>query len=237
MRKLILTAAGAAALAFGALAVSQRNHVRSSPLLPPNPSPFDTPPSDTPPVEITDTTRTFLLKFILPLWMAAGVADWLCHRKSDIQHTAGPAESGMHLLMLSEAAIPVLAGLFLEITSPVLLVIGLAFLAHEATALWDVTYASKHRTVTPIEQHVHSYLEMVPLMAASFVAVLHWPQLLGLAGVQGYPRDWSIRRKQRPLPGRTVASLLVGMTLLEWGPYIEELSRTLRTRLEHEPSK
>jgi hypothetical protein len=61
--------------------------------------------SDTPAPVMADTTRQFLLGFVLPLWLVAGVADWLCHRKADIEHTAGPSESAMHLLMLSEARI------------------------------------------------------------------------------------------------------------------------------------
>lgn len=184
--------------------------------------------SDTPAPVMVDTTRQFLLGFVLPLWLLAGVADWLCHRKANIEHTAGPAESSMHLLMLSEAAVPVLAGLFLDITSPVLLLMAGAFLLHEATALWDVTYASRRRTVTPVEQHVHSYLEMVPLMALSFVSVLHWPQVLALCGVEGYRRDWGIRRKPKPLPIRYVAPMLVAMVVLEWAPYLEEFWRGVR---------
>jgi hypothetical protein len=65
-----------------------------------------------------DTTRKFLLGFVLPLWLAAGIADRLCHRKADIEHTAGAPESAMHLLMLSEAAVPVLAGLFFDVPLP-----------------------------------------------------------------------------------------------------------------------
>jgi hypothetical protein len=121
----------------------------------------------------------------------------------------------MHLLMLSEAAVPVLAGLFLDITSPVLLLMAGAFPLHEATALWDVTYASQHRTVTPVEQHVHSYLEMVPLMALSFVAVLHWSQILAFCGVAGYRRDWGSRRKPQALPMQYVAPMLVAMVVLD----------------------
>jgi hypothetical protein len=181
--------------------------------------------SDTSAPEMVDTTRKFLLGFVLPLWLTAGVADWLCHRRTDIEHTTGPAESAMHLLMLSEAAVPVLAGLFLDITSPVLLLMAGAFLLHEATALWDVTYASRRRAVTPVEQHVHSYLEMVPLMALSFVAVLHWPQVLALCGAKGYRQDWGIRRKPQPLPMRYVAPMLVAMVALEWAPYLEEFWR------------
>jgi len=56
----------------------------------------------------------------------------------------------------AEAAIPVLAGLFLEITSPVIALMIGSFLLHDMTAQWDVSYAVTLREVTPIEQHVHS---------------------------------------------------------------------------------
>ena len=76
----------------------------------------------------------------------------------------------MHLLMLAEVSIPVLAGFYLEITAPVAALMILAFVLHDATALWDVGYAVTRREVTPIEQHLHSFLEMVPLMAISFIS-------------------------------------------------------------------
>ncbi|HZU89875.1 MAG TPA: hypothetical protein VE993_11510 [Stellaceae bacterium] len=59
-----------------------------------------------------------MLYFIIPLWLWAGVADWLCRRAAAIEHTAGPKESLMHLAMLIEIGVPSLAGLFLEITAP-----------------------------------------------------------------------------------------------------------------------
>jgi hypothetical protein len=71
---------------------------------------------------------------------------------------------------------------------------------------------------------------MVPLLAVSFISVLHWPQVLALFGVQGYRRDWAIRRKPEPVPLGYIVPMLVGMVLLEWVPYLEELGRTLRTR-------
>jgi hypothetical protein len=135
-------------------------------------------PSNPPTEDVADITRRFLMNIVLPVWLAAGIADWLCHRATSIETTTGPKESALHLLMLTEAAIPVLGGMFLEITAPVL---ALMLLVHDATALWDVSYAVTKRNVTPIEQHVHSFLEMVPLMAVSFVSVLHWPQLIGAA--------------------------------------------------------
>ena len=184
-------------------------------------------PSSPPAQDVANITRRFLMNIVLPVWLAAGVADWICHRATSIETTTGPKESALHLLMLTEAAIPVLGGMFLEITSPVLgLMVG-ALLVHDATALWDVSYAVTKRNVTPIEQHVHSFLEMVPMMAVSFVSVLHWPQLIALLGVGPERPDWSIRWKHPPLPAKYTAMMLAAQVTLEWVPYLEELTRTL----------
>ncbi len=78
-------------------------------------------------------------------------------------------------------AVPLLAALFLEINALIIALMIVAFLAHEATALWDVSYAVTRREVTPFEQRPQ-LLEMLPLMSAAFVAVLHWPQFLALFG-------------------------------------------------------
>ncbi|MFZ3238131.1 MAG: hypothetical protein WA417_10825 [Stellaceae bacterium] len=180
------------------------------------------------PLDNTALTRQFLLYYIVPLWLAAGVSDWVCHRVTKIEKTTGAKESLLHLLMLAEVSVPVVAALFLEITTPVAALMILIFLLHEATALWDVSYAVTRREVTPIEQHVHSFLEMVPLMAISFVAVLHWPQFSALLGQGEEPPDLSIRAKDRPLPPRYVAAALGATIIFELLPYLEELSRTLR---------
>jgi hypothetical protein len=51
--------------------------------------------------------------FLVPIWLGAGVADWWCHKRSRIEATTGVRESLMHLLLLGEAAIPAVLGLFL----------------------------------------------------------------------------------------------------------------------------
>jgi hypothetical protein len=84
------------------------------------------------------------------------------------------------------------------------------------------------REVTPIEQHVHSFLEMIPLMAISFIAVLHWPQFLALFGLGTERRDLSIRLKRAPLPASYVVPVLAAIVVLEWLPYTEELWRDIR---------
>ncbi|HTI85491.1 MAG TPA: hypothetical protein VL966_02720 [Alphaproteobacteria bacterium] len=41
--------------------------------------------------------------FVIPLWMFAGVVDYVCHRASGIQQTTGAKESLLHLAMFGEA--------------------------------------------------------------------------------------------------------------------------------------
>ena len=54
--------------------------------------------------------RQYLLFFILPLWIAAGVTDYVLHRRTHIEDTSGTKESLLHALQLGEAGIPVLMG-------------------------------------------------------------------------------------------------------------------------------
>ncbi|QGZ42971.1 diguanylate cyclase [Pseudoduganella flava] len=173
----------------------------------------------------------YLMYFIVPLWLAAGVADWLCHRRSGIEHTSGPKESAIHLLMLVEMGAPVLAALFLDVNALVLAFMIACFFVHEATALWDVSYATQHRTVTPLEQHIHSFLEMLPLMAVSMIALLHWPQFAALFGAGPEAADFGLRWKESPLPRSYVLWLMAAIVVFELLPYGEEFARTVREKL------
>jgi len=178
-------------------------------------------------MDTTAVTVNYLLYVVLPLWLAAGIADWFCHRASRIATTSGAKESVIHLLMLGEAGIATLLGLFLEIDALVIAAMIACFLAHEVTAHWDLRYAVSHRTVTPAEQHVHNYLGAIPFMALSFIIVLHWPQFLALFGAGPERADFSIALKRTPLPTGYVATLLACIALFDVLPYIEELWRGL----------
>lgn len=169
-----------------------------------------------------------LMYFVLPLWLLAGLADYLCHRASDIEHTSGAKESVLHLLLFAEMGAPVLAAIFLEINALIIAVMIVCFLLHEATSFWDVSYASKRRIITPVEQHVHSFLEMLPLMGLLPIVVLHWGQFLSLFGLGNEPASFALKLKQNPLPWSYVVAVLVAVALLELLPYIEELIRGLR---------
>ena len=168
--------------------------------------------------------------FILPLWLAAGFADYLCHRASHIEATSGPKESALHLLEFAEMAVPILAAIFLEINALIIGVAIVCLILHEATAIWDVRYACATREVTPTEQHVHSFLEMLPLMGLTIIVILHWGQFLALFGLGTARADFGIRLKQPPLPWLYVTVMLTLVLLFVVLPFLEELARTLRHR-------
>lgn len=176
----------------------------------------------------TQFAQATLLYFILPLWLAAGVADYLCHRATNIEQTSGYKESLLHLLMFAELAVPLLAALFLEINALVILFMIAGFVVHQLTALWDVSFAIDKREITPIEQHVHSFLEMLPLMSAIIVIILHWPQFLALFAAGPEAARFEIKLKPEPLPWSYVGAFLGAVALCELLPYAEELVRGLR---------
>jgi hypothetical protein len=180
---------------------------------------------------VETATRRWLTGGVLPLWLGAGVADWYRHRQTRIEDTAGARESMIHLLMMAEAGIPVNLGLFCEINPGVLAICAAALAAHGLTAYWDVSYAEQRRQVTPAEQHIHSVLEMTPVMATGFLAALYWDQVRALAGAGTAKRDFAIRRKHRnPLTPRGKLVLLAAMGLFGALPYAEEMLRCLRRK-------
>jgi hypothetical protein len=179
--------------------------------------------------------QSMLMYFVLPLWLAAGFADYLCHRATSIETTSGPKESLLHLLQFSEMAVPTLAAIFLEINALVILVMIVSLILHQLTAMWDVRYAYHRREVTPIEQHVHSVLEMLPLTALLIIVALHWPQFMALFGAGSEPADFTLRLKQPPLPWLYVTVMLTLVLLFEVLPYGEEFVRTIRARRSLKP--
>jgi len=127
-------------------------------------------------------------------------------------------------------AIPTLAAIFLQINALVIAVMIVCLIAHEATAIWDVNYAYQRREVTPTEQHVHSFLEMLPLMGLLIVAILHWQQFLSLFGFGQEPAEFALRFKNPPLPWFYVTVMLSLVLIFDVLPFIEELARGLKYR-------
>lgn len=168
-----------------------------------------------------------LVYVVLPLWIAAGFLDYLCHRGSDIEHANGAKESALHWLMLGEVGVPLLALTFLKVNALLMVFSAACLVAHEITSHLDLRLATRTRVVTAFEQQVHSVLEMMPLTAMLLVFILHWGQLQALLGFGPEHADFSLALK--PQPGWTeIVALAVAFLVFGIVPYLEELVRGLR---------
>jgi hypothetical protein len=166
----------------------------------------------------------YALYVAAPAWIAAGLLDYIWHRKTRIETTTGPQESWLHLLMLTEAAPIALAPLLFEINAGVLLLMAGAFAAHEATAAWDVSMTAPRRVIETTEQHIHSVLEMMPFSVASLYVASHWDKL---RAIFRHPRasDFRLRLKQPRASAAQVVGLVSAITLFDFLPHAEELWR------------
>jgi hypothetical protein len=169
----------------------------------------------------------YVMGVVMPLWIASGSIDYVLHKRSRIEATSGTYESVLHAAGISMSAVPVLAGLFLEIDAGVLLAMIAGYVAHAGMTIWDVAYASEKRDVVPTEQHVHGMLEFLPFAALSFMLVAYRRQALALVGRGERPR-FAFRRKRTPLPAAPVAATIAAFTAFVALPYVEELVRCMR---------
>lgn len=175
-----------------------------------------------------DAARQLLLYVLMPLWIGAAFADWLCHRHTGIEHSSGVREALLHWLMLAEFGVPLLAALFLEINALVVALMLGAFLLHEVTVYVDLRFAGGRREIPPIEQIVHAALEWLPALAATVVLLWHWPALLSLLGLGAEAADFTPRPRAPPLPAGQLAVFAAALLLYVVLPYAEELWRCLR---------
>jgi len=177
-----------------------------------------------------DAARFILLYLVMPAWLFAGVADWACHRRAGLEHTTGLKESLLHLLMIAQVGLGVLAVLFLEINSAVLLLLVGLLAAHALTSHWDLHYASGRRFVGAFEQTMHAYLEALPLVAFALLAASYWPQFTAIFGASGSTPDWRWAWKSEPLPAPVIVALLAASAVFGFAPYAEEFHRSLKAR-------
>jgi hypothetical protein len=118
----------------------------------------------------------------------------------------------------------------LEVNALVLLVMLLCVIAHSLTALWDAQYTAPRRYISPFEQHVHSHLEYIPLVALSLLAMLYWNQFTALFGAGAEPASFSLRLKSEPLQARYLIIVLVPVLLVQGALLAEEAFRSRRAR-------
>jgi hypothetical protein len=151
--------------------------------------------------------------------VAAGI-DYLCHRRTAIEKTAGWRESALHVLQyLCVAPTVVMAALF-TMSGVMLWFAAAAMLIHSVLAYVDVRYTISRRFISPLEQHVHGVLTVVPPIAVT---------LLALADID-YGAEHASLRAAAGLSTLQLV-LIIGTTAVLGGiPVIEEGLRTIRMR-------
>lgn len=173
---------------------------------------------------------SLLIFFVLPLWIAAGLADYFCHRATRIELTSGVSESVLHLAQFGLVGIPVTAALFLEINAGYFALALLFLVLHHAVAAVDLVYANPRRRIAPREQMIHSVLEIMPITAFILLGVLRWPQLLALFGRGAETAVFE--QKFKVLPTTFIFATLTSAFFLNLVPYVEELCRCVKGRSE-----
>lgn len=128
-------------------------------------------------MSLRELLEATLIWGLYPLWLLAGAGDYLCHRRTDIEHTSGSRESRYHVLQF--------ICLLLTFASAVLLKPGIVtyavmialVLGHSVLAFVDVDYTDGRRFISPLEQTVHGYMEVLPWVAVVLFGILHWPEI------------------------------------------------------------
>lgn len=164
---------------------------------------------------------------VLPLWLLAGLCDYITHARTRIADTSGVHESFLHLLQTAEIGAPLLAVLWLEVNALVLVLAVLGVAAHTLTAYVDVRYALPRRHVGAFEQFVHAFLIVLPFTALALVVTLHWVQF---ASLWRGDASWTLEWKQSPWSIQVIASVLAGSLLFGVLPGVYEFIRTWRAR-------
>ncbi|MES2937128.1 MAG: hypothetical protein V4864_05575 [Pseudomonadota bacterium] len=170
-----------------------------------------------------DIARLIFIDGVVPLWIAAGFADWACHRRTAIERTSGLPENVFHWVLCVQAGLVIGAVALLEPTAAVFAGIALLWLAHEVATWIELRYTVRLREVRPIEQMVHSFMEILPLVALGVLAVAHWDAVA--AG------DFGLRWKAEPWPAANLWGIGIAAALFNALPLGEETLRCWRVAL------
>jgi hypothetical protein len=177
-------------------------------------------------MELRNLLVGLLVWAIYPVWLAAGFLDYLSHRRTHIDRTSGPTESWFHLAQFASLALPLILVTFLEVTPLVIAIVAGSIVLHTTLSIADVSYTEGRRYISPVEQHAHAFMVVLPVVAAAIVALLNWAPI--------FSPEWVLRPKSAPLPA-VPAYLLVGSYfVLAGAPIVEELVRTSRRFRHHQ---
>jgi len=103
-------------------------------------------------------------------WLGFGCLDFAIHRRTALPRTSGVRESALHGLQLILVGTGVVLWAAFDSSRAVVALVGCLAAAHVAAAYADTVVADHARRVTPLEQHVHSVLDIAPWAFVGYIA-------------------------------------------------------------------
>jgi 4-hydroxybenzoate polyprenyltransferase len=177
-------------------------------------------------MELQAVITLVLVGVLYPMWLVAGLVDYWCHKLTDIEATSGRIESWFHVAQFASLGVALLALALFVVTPASMLVLVAAVITHTVLAFIDVTYTTGRRYISPLEQHVHGYLDVLPVVAAFLILALHWNELRN--------SSWHLQLRD-PSAMRQWSLLLATYFVLVGGPVFVELRRTLKRNRDRMP--
>lgn len=177
---------------------------------------------------ITAATHRSMMYVLLPAWLISSVLAWIWHRQR-AEKANGVRGPILHSLMVVEAGLPVLAGLFLEISAGAFAFMSGTAALHEATAFWYVRHLVPGREWTPRERRTYNLMEMVPLAAVSFAACLHPKEFTALFGGKSEEREFGIHWRRPALPVWDLVGVIAAISIFVVAPCVKEIRRCCPT--------
>lgn len=145
-------------------------------------------------------------------------------RTTDIERTSGATESWLHLAQFICLAIALACAVLLQIGAAAFAVMVAFVLAHSVLSYVDVRYTDGRRRILPIEQTIHGFMDVLPLVAVALIGVQHWQQIR--LGSTAFALQVAVEMER--------VLLLSSFAVLAGLPIIEELLRGLRHhQIEH----
>ena len=176
-----------------------------------------------------DAALNLLLGTVLyPLWLIAGFLDYVLHRRTHIERTSGLRENLFHWLLFAEAGVALGGVAMLEVNAALLLLVGASFLVHELTTFIELRYTVPRREVGPLEQMIHSFMEILPLLLLALLAVMAWDQAPALS--EGDWADFALRATSTPWPPAYLLAVAGAVLALNVLPLAEEAWRCLQRK-------
>jgi hypothetical protein len=105
------------------------------------------------------------------LWLVAGALDFWLHRTSSIESTSGVPESKLHLAQIAILGLATALWLGFRASHGLFAILLALVCLHAVTGYWDTRVAYPKRAIRPLEQHVHSILDLAPWVA---IGAVYW---------------------------------------------------------------